>query len=135
MSFFSYTKFEWSWEFILIELIVIIVGRFGGTVGLVYFLSLFGHKKSLTLREIVFISYAGLIRGAIAFGLVLQVSDKVSHKEVIVTTALTLVIFTTVIFGSLMPLVQKCLLGKEMKKEKTETDENENPLELSNDNY
>jgi NhaP-type Na+/H+ or K+/H+ antiporter len=51
-------------------------------------------------------SYAGMIRGAIAFGLVLQIDgDIVKEKDVIVTTSLTLVIVTTVIYGSTMPLV------------------------------
>ena len=57
--------------------------------------------------------YGGMIRGAIAFGLVLKISDDVNeegepdyrNRGIIVTTTLALVIITTVLFGSFMPVV------------------------------
>ena len=68
--------------------------------------------------------FAGLIRGAIAFGLVLRLDEESDIPEeirdIIITTALVLVIFTTLVFGSIMPLLSKCLLpkkGAKMKKE------------------
>lgn len=66
----------------------------------------------MTLKEQFFICYAGLIRGAIAFGLVLRLSGIITGEklEIIETTALTLVVSTTLIFGSTMSLVQKMLL-------------------------
>lgn len=73
LTFFSYTNYEWSWQFILLEMAVIIVGRFIGVVGLVYFLSIFRHRKRVSFKQLLFISYSGLIRGAIAFGLVLTI--------------------------------------------------------------
>ena len=110
LTFFAYYDYPWSWQFISIEILIIIVGRIFGTIGLIYVFALFGHKKSVSFREICFISYAGMIRGAIAFGLVLRLADyheiNENSRKVITTTALTLVVFTTVVFGSLMPLVQ-----------------------------
>jgi hypothetical protein len=56
-----------------------------------------------------------LIRGAIAFGLVLRLSNIITNPVklgIIETTALTLVVSTTLIFGSTMSLVQKGLLSK-----------------------
>lgn len=51
-------------------------------------------------------SYAGLIRGAIAFGLVLKLDNTISKEiEVIITTSLALVLITTLLYGSTMPLV------------------------------
>jgi len=42
-----------------------------------------------------------MIRGAIAFGLVLRISgDRFANRDVIVTTTLSLVVFTTVVYGS-----------------------------------
>ena len=78
------------------------VGRVGGTVGLVYlFVALGLIKWELGLKKLIFIWYAGMIRGAIAFGLVLRISHNSSpNRGVIVTTSLLLVIFTTVCFGS-----------------------------------
>lgn len=50
LSFFFYAKLEWSWQFIIIEFFIIIVGRFFGTVVMIQFLRLFGHKAQVTLR-------------------------------------------------------------------------------------
>lgn len=106
LSFFSFYEYEWSWQFILVEVVIIIVGRFIGTVGLIYFMSIFGHKKDVTFRELIFISYSGMIRGAIAFGLALRLDETIlPNSQALQTTVLTLVIFTTIVFGSLMPLV------------------------------
>lgn len=78
LSFFAYADlnhFPWSWSFILIELFVCIVARIAGTVALFYFIVLLRHKPQISLRQVCFISYAGMIRGAIAFGLVLKLNS------------------------------------------------------------
>jgi hypothetical protein len=59
-----------------------------------------------------------MIRGAIAFGLVLRLDtlitgeDKENKLSVITSSAITLVVGTTLIFGSTMMPVQKWLLPK-----------------------
>jgi NhaP-type Na+/H+ or K+/H+ antiporter len=63
---------------ILVELLITIVGRYLATVGLIWLLTLFGHKKKVSYKELIFIGYGGLIRGAIAFGLVLHIDN---YKE------------------------------------------------------
>ena len=130
LTFFSYTEFKWSPHLFFSELLVIMVGRIGGTVGLVYlFVFIFGFKWELGLKKLIFIWYAGMIRGAIAFGLVLRISNGSSpNRGVIVTTSLLLVIFTTVVFGSTVGLLQNCLMGSP-KEEVKEEAEGEN-LEL-----
>jgi len=56
-----------------------------------------------------------MIRGAIAFGLVLRIDGtKFSNRGVIVTTSLKLVIFTTVVFGSFLGMLQKGLFDTEV---------------------
>ena len=53
-----------------------------------------------------------MIRGAIAFALVLRIHDEVeANREVIVTTLLLLVVFTTVVCGSTVGVLQKCLFA------------------------
>ena len=95
------------------ELGVIMIGRLCGTLGLIYLLSLCGYRSAIDLKELVFIWYAGMIRGAIAFGLVLRINkNEFGNKNVIVTTALMLVVFTTVVFGSTVPILQKLLFDK-----------------------
>lgn len=106
----------WSWELIIVEGVIILIGRFLGTFGLIGFLKLFGYEKEnrrrVTCGELLFIWYAGLIRGAIAFGLVLRISDDVPNRSVIVTTCLTLVVVSTIFFGSTVGLLGKCLFDK-----------------------
>lgn len=93
------------------------VGRGCGTIGLYYLLRLCGYEKNaenpLTLKELIFIWYAGMIRGAIAFGLVLRVDSFFPNKDVIVTTCLALVVLTTIVCGSTVGLLSACLFVKE----------------------
>mgnify|MGYP006104249763 FL=1 len=75
-------------------------------------MSLCAKNPDVTFKELLFVTYGGMIRGAIAFGLVLKIPDlpagDVNHfkeRGVVVTTTLACVIFTTVVFGSFMPIV------------------------------
>lgn len=53
-----------------------------------------------------------MIRGAIAFGLVLRIDGKMfKNRDIIVTTTLSLVIITTVFLGAILGLLQDCLFG------------------------
>lgn len=73
-----------------------------------------GDNGHLSCGELTFISYAALIRGAIAFGLVANIKDSfgVDKKEVVVSSVLILVIATTIIFGTFTSTMQRCLLKK-----------------------
>ena len=86
ITFFSFTKMDWSWHLIAVLLGTLIVGRFGATVGLLGIFQIFGYESYMTYKEMFFIGYAGLIRGAIAFGLVLRLNDVGEHRSIIVTT-------------------------------------------------
>ena len=57
-----------------------------------------------------------MIRGAVAFGLVLRIPFSVKNRSVIVTTSLTLVVFTTIVLGSTVATIQKLLFSSEMKE-------------------
>jgi NhaP-type Na+/H+ or K+/H+ antiporter len=81
------------------------MGRFMGTIGVIKILECFGYKSGIDFKQLVFISYAGMIRGAVAFGLVLRIDESVENREVIVTTSLSLVVFTTVVLGSTVATV------------------------------
>lgn len=77
LTFFSYRTMPFSPSLIGILLGVIVVCRFVATIGLVSCLKLCKYESKdpnpLTYKELVFIWYSGLIRGAIAFGLVLRI--------------------------------------------------------------
>ena len=114
VSYFSFASNDWSWHLIAVEFGICVVGRFGGTMGLVGLLRLLGYQSGISWKQVFFIGYAGLIRGAIAFGLVLRVDHSVTHRSVIVTTCLTPVVFTTVFLGATVGLVQKCLFAADI---------------------
>lgn len=87
----------------------------------------------MTINELAFISYGGMIRGAIAFGLVLKIPENIAdpnapggerpfgERGTCVTTTLAVVIMTTVLFGSFMPLVQRILVPPQVQKKTRET--------------
>lgn len=120
LTFFSYTEFKWSPQLFWIELGIIFFGRFFGTFGLMSLLKCLGYDSGISYRELIFIWYAGMIRGAIAFGLVLRIDSVYPNRQVIVTTSLALVVFTTVVFGSTVGILSKFLFkddeGSESKK-------------------
>lgn len=98
----------WSVSFIGWMCFIVIVGRFIG-VWLAHFLFRLCQKKpDISIRELCFITYGGMIRGAIAFGLVLKIDPKDTknfpEREVVVTTTLALVIITTLVFGTFMKM-------------------------------
>lgn len=117
LTFFAYRSDFWSSDLIILEMLIILIGRGMGTFGLIGTLKFFkydkDHPNPITWKELLFIYYAGLIRGAIAFGLVLRINPEFTNRSVIVTTCLTLVVFTTIFFGSTVGL-----LGKFLFKEK-----------------
>ena len=115
LTFFSYSEFEWSLELFLSMLFIVIFGRFIGTVCFLQIIRLTGKAPDISFKEIIFMCFAGMIRGAIAFGLVLRLDDKLPNRGVIVTTSLSLVLVTTLFFGSSLGLVSRCLFGSPEK--------------------
>ena len=61
-----------------------------------------------------------MIRGAIALGLAIKAEHFFSEYDFVVASVLALVILTTLIFGSFMPLVAKLLLDPPVKAVKHE---------------
>ena len=105
LTFFAYQDYPWSIGLTLYLMPVIIIGRFAGTLGLVKFVDLLGYGSGIRTIEVFFMGFAGLIRGAIAFGLVLRLDSSLPNCDLIVTTALTIVVGTTIFFGSLVGLI------------------------------
>jgi NhaP-type Na+/H+ or K+/H+ antiporter len=121
LTFFTFSELKWSPQLFVAELAVIVVGRLMGTLGLMGLAKLCGYKSTINLKELIFIWYAGMIRGAIAFGLVLRIDESYVNRGVIVTTSLSLVVFTTVFYGSTVGLLGDCLFDSK-KEEKSKED-------------
>ena len=114
LTFFAYQDFTWSFSLTTWLMPIVIVGRFAGTLFLLKAFDCCGWNSGIRTIEVFFMGFAGLIRGAIAFGLVLRLDDTLPNRSVIVTTALTIVVFTTIFFGCLVGLVS--VLTKEPAK-------------------
>lgn len=103
---------SWSASFIGWMVLIVIVGRILA-VWTAHGICKLCVRKDITLRELMFISYGGMIRGAIAFGLVLKIDDnpkEFPEREVIITTTLALVIITTLVFGTFMKFAQAIMV-------------------------
>jgi NhaP-type Na+/H+ or K+/H+ antiporter len=113
LSFMYYYSYPFCWKLIVAEFFIVIIGRYAA-ISLSYYMfeCVKGDKANyLSFPEISFLTYAALIRGAIAFGLVENLSEEHFHKKkVIVSTTYILVILSTIIFGGLTPIVQRFLL-------------------------
>lgn len=57
------------------------------------------------------------MKGAIAYGLVLRVNSSFANREIIVTTAVTLIVATTIIFGGTSGFMARVLLNKKDEKQ------------------
>ena len=110
VGIFQYRHSDWSPSFIGYEFFIIIVGRLLSVILVEYSFVICGCKGTFKFKELVFLSYAGMIRGAIALGLAIRASAVFSDYDVFVTSVLSLVIVTTLVFGSFMPLMAKLLL-------------------------
>jgi hypothetical protein len=59
-----------------------------------------GFKSELDLKKLINIWYMGTVRGAISFGLVLKLDERIHlNRDVIITTCLSLIVFTQLFFG------------------------------------
>ena len=115
IGIFGYRKSDWSPSFIGYEFFIIIVGRLLSVLIVEYAFVICGCKQTFKFKELVFLSYAGMIRGAIALGLAIRASGIFTDYDVFVTSVLSLVILTTLVFGSFMPLMAKLLLDPPRK--------------------
>lgn len=95
-------------------MVIIVVGRLAAVVVVWYLFRICFHKETISFPELMFITYGGMIRGAIAFALVLQIpydcpdGDEcldAKYFELLKSTCLAVVMLTTLIFGSFMKVV------------------------------
>ncbi|KAL7868928.1 hypothetical protein SRHO_G00103120 [Serrasalmus rhombeus] len=104
----------WNWTFVIATIILCLVSRVFGVVGLTYILNKFRMVK-ITGKDQFILAYGGL-RGAIAFSLAFLLSSKhFPMKNMFLTAIITVVFFTVFVQGmTIRPLVD--LLAVEEKK-------------------
>lgn len=75
IALYSLIATKWCWTFIFCELAIVIVGRIICVIGVFYMFRICFRAKTIAFNELCFITYAGMIRGAIAFALVLKIDE------------------------------------------------------------
>jgi NhaP-type Na+/H+ or K+/H+ antiporter len=121
LSLYSNFNGWWSWEFIIWESIIIMVGRYVAVFGCMYAFRACFKSRTLNDKELLFIGWGGMIRGAIAFALVMKIPKigeasckaenpiadcySVQNYDLMVTTTFAIVVFTTLVFGTFMAMV------------------------------
>lgn len=81
LSLYSTIPTWWSWSFVFLQFAIILCGRVVGVLSTFYTFRLCCKKQTINFRELLFITYAGMIRGAIAFALVLKITYWTDDKE------------------------------------------------------
>lgn len=113
----------WSFGWIFWQSVIVILGRIVGVITVFYGFRMCFKKETISFNELMFITWGGMIRGAIAFGLVLKipyVGGSTCHNpehcyskeqfDLAVSTTLILVFITTLAFGTFMKLFQGWIL-------------------------
>ena len=106
-----FTTRAFSISFIIFEIVMIIVGRFFAVIVQIWILKFFcvDSFKLKTSKKLT-LTFSGTVRGAISFALAISIhSPNEINREVLISSMIYIVLFTTVVFGGLMPLVSKCL--------------------------
>ncbi|KAL4484481.1 hypothetical protein ABPG74_019658 [Tetrahymena malaccensis] len=100
-----------SISFIGISFLITCIARIGCifvTSGIAY---LFKKKTwSVNIYELLIIWFSGLIRGAVAFALIITVEKELN--DVVISTILFIVFFTTVVLGAFMPFYIQFFIKK-----------------------
>ena len=122
-----YFQVAFSWSFMIFELIVVVCGRFVSVYGICILMDLFhvsNFKLSFIERGIC--SCSGTIRGAIAFGLSISIVSKSElNRDILLSTTLSLVFISTIVFGALMPYFIAFWKSFDKKKKEINTDNKE----------
>ena len=120
-----YFQVAFSWSFMIFELIVVVCGRFVSVYGICILMDLFhvsNFKLSFVERGIC--GCSGTIRGAIAFGLSISIVSKSElNRDILLSTTLSLVFISTIVFGALMPYFIAFWKSFEKKKKPEESKE------------
>ncbi|XP_044028750.1 Na(+)/H(+) exchanger beta-like isoform X3 [Siniperca chuatsi] len=103
----------WNWIFVIFTVILCLVSRVLGVIGLTYIINKFRIVK-LTKKDQFIVAYGGL-RGAIAFSLGFLLTNN-EMKNMFLTAIITVIFFTVFVQGmTIRPLVE--LLAVKKKKE------------------
>ena len=114
-----------SLPYVLIGIIALLTSRFLSVVIVSLCVNPFKDEKILFSHQLVMT--IGGLRGAVAFYLALNVSSE--YKHLIITTTISLILFTVIGMGSATPFILKCL-NKAFPEDKIIVNKNEEEVPL-----
>ncbi|MCJ8745504.1 hypothetical protein PDJAM_G00130950 [Pangasius djambal] len=114
---------RWNWTFVTVTVILCMVARVLGVIGLTFVINKFRIVK-LTTKDQFIIAYGGL-RGAIAFSLVyLLREDHFPMRNMFVTAVITVIFFTVFVQGmTIRPLVDLLAVKKKQEAKRSINEE------------
>ncbi|CAG6014620.1 sodium/hydrogen exchanger 1 isoform 2-T2 [Menidia menidia] len=114
---------SWNWTFVTVTVILCLVARVIGVVGLTYIINKFRIVK-LTTKDQFIIAYGGL-RGAIAFSLgFLLDKDHFPMRQIFLTAIITVIFFTVFVQGmTIKPLVELLAVKKKQEAKRSINEE------------
>jgi NhaP-type Na+/H+ or K+/H+ antiporter len=123
MSIFSTESSTFSLTFTFLIILAAVISRFASVFISIAIYALFKRCViEIDCKQLMLIWFSGLIRGAIAFALSLEISDKIApHRDQMVSTTLMMVLMTTVVLGGFMSAFAK-LIGLDAESADEEED-------------
>ncbi|KAL2084762.1 hypothetical protein ACEWY4_020280 [Coilia grayii] len=114
---------SWNWTFVTSTVILCLVSRVLGVVGLTYVINKFRIVK-LTTKDQFIIAYGGL-RGAIAFSLGYLLDDRIfPMRDMFLTAIITVIFFTVFVQGmTIRPLVDLLAVKKKQETKRSINEE------------
>ncbi|CAI2364053.1 unnamed protein product [Moneuplotes crassus] len=122
LSIFSTESSSFSLNFTFLIIIAAVLARFASVFLSIAIYALFRRCViEIDCKQLTLIWFSGLIRGAIAFALSLEIGPSIApHRDQMVSTTLMMVLMTTVVLGGVMSAFAK-LIG--LDAEVTDEDE------------
>lgn len=116
-------RHSWNWTFVSVTVILCLVARVIGVVGLTYVINKFRIVK-LTTKDQFIIAYGGL-RGAIAFSLGFLLNpDHFPKRDLFLTAIITVIFFTVFVQGmTIKPLVELLAVKKKQEAKRSINEE------------
>uniref|UniRef100_A0A8C5EL64 Sodium/hydrogen exchanger n=1 Tax=Gouania willdenowi TaxID=441366 RepID=A0A8C5EL64_GOUWI len=113
----------WNWTFVTVTVILCLVARVIGVVGLTFVINKFRIVK-LTTKDQFIVAYGGL-RGAIAFSLCfLLKKEHFPKRELFLTAIITVIFFTVFVQGmTIKPLVELLAVKKKQEAKRSINEE------------
>uniref|UniRef100_A0A668A8T2 Sodium/hydrogen exchanger n=1 Tax=Myripristis murdjan TaxID=586833 RepID=A0A668A8T2_9TELE len=114
---------NWNWTFVTVTVILCLVARVIGVVGLTYVINKFRIVK-LTTKDQFIVAYGGL-RGAIAFSLGFLLDPAhFAMREMFLTAIITVIFFTVFVQGmTIKPLVELLAVKKKQEAKRSINEE------------